>query len=1290
MKEKLKLVVMLLFVTCYLFMACENPMDSSNNNNNNNNNTDTGAIDGLAINTAFSKTGLSVVYDGYNSAAWKGAVTAIKIISGETVEQTIGSGDYQIADTITVAKNKINGGLEGNYKLTIAATGFDDVSDNVRIDTKAPVITITNSGRSSSVAATLTFSLNAEEHITAGVGTGYFVTQTAADNSAETKAARKAALNMSAETGSASGTFGSKAFAGLAETKVYVWVYAIDDYENEGEAEAAILPYLAKPTAVSIPVVEGTNALNTINASNVEDVKVKATFAELAADSFVEFEISDTVSGSVKTSVSAGQSTTDTESANPSLDASAIQDILVTNTIISSVSLRARIYTTATGVADGDETASSDWTASSITKHTNPPVLSGGAAAGLISSAGTTASVNFSLDVKMYQGASNYWWVALDSGETAPTIEAVKAYSDSAPHGTAALPAAIGTNTVRTVNISITGLTVSNTYKVYVIATDAAGNTGNLLTVSGVNPIVGSTAKLYLDSASTTQVVDSGESLAEILAWLKESGTNTSYTIKVSEDDAIVSCNSANKVGGYLASDTVTAVTEFNSMQITLIGVGGEKKINTTSAGYLFYIGANVTIVLGENITARGWGGIGGVAGGDNTQPLFYVATGGTLKIGNGAKIVGNKISNAQPSAVYLTGGTFLMEGGEISGHISPHSAIYLYATASGVTAQVTMSGGTIKDDEGGIRLGSKGVFTMTGGEIINNKGVGRGGAFYVQASNTVTIGGNALIANNNASVAGYGGGGLYIMGGTVTIKDNAVIKGNQAAGMGGGVFIDGSAASFYKTGNSVIYGDTDTTHTEGADENTAIGGKGHAVYQSDTFFRDTDAPAGADVTVTPSLHIGVDSTGHPQVVDIIDPATPDLISIGTAKPEAGKLIANGTNSVIMGADGTGTPDVKWAKDGSAPAAGGTWYDYNSSSLEAGGKFAEHAVYHTKIVLTANEAAKFEGAYTPVLPAGASLVSATVNGTVYGNSLTIIFTWAATTITAPNWTAIAGGTGTASVDPAGASGLGANPAYDIAYGNSTFVAVAGAGRMAYSSNGTSWTGVDGSTSTFTTSSAINGIAYGNSKFVAVGAGGKMAYSEAGTSWTAIAGGTTEGTSQFATNYAINDIAWGSDKFVAVGAGGKMAYSSNGTSWTAVADSTFSAIAINSIAYGSGKFVAVGASGMMAYSSNGTTWTAISGGTGTTTITVPGASTFGANAINNVTYGDGMFVAVGASGVMACSEDGVTWVPISGGAGTATITTLGDSTFGANAINGIIYGADKFVAVGAVGRMAYSD
>jgi len=79
------------------------------------------------------------------------------------------------------------------------------------------------------------------------------------------------------------------------------------------------------------------------------------------------------------------------------------------------------------------------------------------------------------------------------------------------------------------------------------------------------------------------------------------------------------------------------------------------------------------------------------------------------------------------------------------------------------------------------------------------------------------------------------------------------------------------------------------------------------------------------------------------------------------------------------------------------------------------------------------------------------------------------------------------------------------------------------GEMAYSdNNGITWTkilsGTGAGNSTFYYNNGIRSIAYGNSKWVAVGDGGRMAYFTNGTTWTAVTD-STFGTS----NNAINTI-----------------------------------------------------------------------------------------------------------------------------------------------------------------------
>jgi hypothetical protein len=269
----------------------------------------------------------------------------------------------------------------------------------------------------------------------------------------------------------------------------------------------------------------------------------------------------------------------------------------------------------------------------------------------------------------------------------------------------------------------------------------------------------------------------------------------------------------------------------------------------------------------------------------------------------------------------------------------------------------------------------------------------------------------------------------------------------------------------------------------------------------------------------------------------------------------------------------------------------------------------------------------------------------------------------------------------------------------IAYGNNKFVAVGDSGKIATSTNGTTWTAV--SQNIFGNDEGIFAIAYGYNYFVAGGANGKIAYStDDGTTWTAISNKPVGN----ANIYAITRGSY----FVAVGATGAMATSTNGETWTIVQNHplsgdinaivfdnlkyvaggekgmayssspytgstwrmTYSTSSIYAIAYGNDKFVAGGSSGKMTTApktfNTTTDWTAVTD------------STFGTNdRIKTIAYGNDKFVAGGSSGKMAYSTDGETW------------TAITVSTFGTSSINAIAYGNNKFVAVGDSGKMAYS-
>lgn len=101
----------------------------------------------------------------------------------------------------------------------------------------------------------------------------------------------------------------------------------------------------------------------------------------------------------------------------------------------------------------------------------------------------------------------------------------------------------------------------------------------------------------------------------------------------------------------------------------------------------------------------------------------------------------------------------------------------------------------------------------------------------------------------------------------------------------------------------------------------------------------------------------------------------------------------------------------------------------------------------------------------------------------------------------------------------------------------------------------------------------------------------------------------------------------------------------GVTWTAGSIPAFGAATIQSIAYGNGVYVAVGASGYLATSTNGTSWTART-------------STFGTTAIDCVHFYNGLFVIGGASGKRAWSEDGITWTATAVfGAGTENVAGI---------------------------------
>jgi hypothetical protein len=233
---------------------------------------------------------------------------------------------------------------------------------------------------------------------------------------------------------------------------------------------------------------------------------------------------------------------------------------------------------------------------------------------------------------------------------------------------------------------------------------------------------------------------------------------------------------------------------------ITLIssdtGSEGERIIQLTGNGAMFYLYNGGKLTLGTNVTLKGHN--------TNTQALVYMYGPGNSFTMNGGKISGNSGNNG--GGVYLWSSTFTMNNGEISGNTAYNGGgVYLWSSTFTMNGG-KISGNTANTDGGGVFLMSS-TFTMTGGEISGNT------------------------ANNTANTGG--GGGVYALGPTATFTmSSGEIFGNSAYSYGGAIRI--LNARFTKIGGT-IYGYPASpvgkrniaVDAEGAPRT----GYGHAVY---------------------------------------------------------------------------------------------------------------------------------------------------------------------------------------------------------------------------------------------------------------------------------------------------------------------------------------------------------------------------------------------------------------------------------------------------------------------------
>ena len=262
--------------------------------------------------------------------------------------------------------------------------------------------------------------------------------------------------------------------------------------------------------------------------------------------------------------------------------------------------------------------------------------------------------------------------------------------------------------------------------------------------------------------------------------------------------------------------------------------------------------------------------------------------------------------SGESGSGVYISGGTFEMYGGSITGNTTGNTTGYGSGYSSGVSVvrgNFNMYGGSITGNTtgntngGGVYVNSYGNFTMTGGSISdNNVGTGEnGGGVYVNGTFTMSGG---EIRNNTAPGTGDGGGVFVNYNGTFNMSDDSRITGNTAF-RGGGVCVERNSvgSNNYKPGNFAMSSGTiggkatndanqaeygggvyvagAFTLTGGSITGNKTNGNGGGVYvNADSTFTVSGAPKITNNTQKPTISSNVYlTTGKPGAVIVIGDA---------------------------------------------------------------------------------------------------------------------------------------------------------------------------------------------------------------------------------------------------------------------------------------------------------------------------------------------------------------------------------------------------------------------------------
>jgi hypothetical protein len=217
-----------------------------------------------------------------------------------------------------------------------------------------------------------------------------------------------------------------------------------------------------------------------------------------------------------------------------------------------------------------------------------------------------------------------------------------------------------------------------------------------------------------------------------------------------------------------------------------------------------------------------------------------------------------------------------------------------------------------------------------------------------------------------------------------------------------------------------------------------------------------------------------------------------------------------------------------------------------------------------------------------------------------------------------------------------------------------------------------WTLVEpGATGNFT------GVAYGKSTFVAVTDAKEIFWSANGQTWQKEDPGYADMGASTNYVYFFNDRFLLTDRGSSSAGNGNWATSTDGKTWTDIPDAP-SVSTAGGAAYGIEKVIVSSNGGNIYISDDFSTWTPKATGVSRVQVTdpntdPPATATRNINWVNSAAYGKGKYVIGGMGGNIAYSDDLDTWTNFSWETGT---DLLGDNT-----VNQIVFGGDKFIAVG---------